>query len=534
MRTHVHPLKPIAMTLVCIGLASPAAAQFVVHPIAVSGDPAPDRPGTFFDGFNGLSLNDAGDVAIVGQTAFNVGGIWKTAGGTLALVTDSSFNEFVQLLNDGRLIHGDAARVEIFDGANVTTVAEWDQPVSSRPDLTFYQLGQVSAKAATGNFLFTALTRLTAEPNGTPLSTLLAYRNGVLEVIGRGSEPLTAVGPNYIYDMPGEVFPPGAFDMAANGDVAYVARFQLPGTDPRFPVDRGIGLFLRSAGTTVRLYMDGDLVPGTVHSERFVTFKSARIDDAGRVVFSSILKAPTVDESNRLAWYVKSSGSLNLLLRTGQPVPDLPAGTVYRALRDVSLTPTGLTFISVTNDMPDPQLGTQRLWSGPVDDLAEIVSADWLADPPGDEGDTATLIRLTDNESGQFVYQAADVVGDAYLESLRLRGVGISRRVVRVGDSLSGRTVSALLEHAINDAAEIAVHVRFDDDSDGIFLFTMIGDFDRDVDVDMGDFSTFLRCYAGQNRAPAAGCGADADFDRDGDVDVADFVLFSESYTGSL
>jgi hypothetical protein len=293
-------------------------------------------------------------------------------------------------------------------------------------------------------------------------------------------------------------------------------------------------LFVWSAGATTLLYRDGDLVPGLTGGETFQAFQNVRALDDGSVLFRAILDGPGVDEVNRAAWFVESAGGLQLLLRTGEPVPSLPAGNVYRALRDVGATPDALAFISVTNDVPDPQSGTQRIWSGPPDDLAQIVSADWLADPPGAEGDTAIVIRLTGNASGRFVYQTADIVGDALPEALYMAGEDIERRVVAVGDQIGGRTVSALLQHAINESAEVAVQLRFDDGGDGVFLFRMLGDFDRDADVDMTDFMDFIVCYAGMNVGPGPGCpdGVDADFDDDGDVDLSDYARFAQSFTG--
>jgi hypothetical protein len=506
-----------------------------MHPVAVSGDPAPDRPGAVFDAFNGLSLNDAGDVAVVAQTAFNDGGIWKTTGGILGLVTDSSFNESIFLTDDARLVHANSSRIVIYDGGTATTIAEAGQPVSVRPDLSFTSMDR-AAFNPDGSFLFKALVRRTTPPDDANPQTLFAYRNGVLELIGREGEPLTAVGPNYIYEpTSGDPFPPGTHDMAASGDVVYVALFQLPSANPNAPLDRGNGLFLRRGGTTVRLHMDGDYVPGLMHMERFAMFKQAWLDNSRQVTFGAILSGPGVDETDRLAWFTEIDGGLELLLRTGEPAPGLPAGHVYRALRDVHHTPGGLAFISVTNDVPDPQLGTQRIWNGPPDDLAQIVSADWLADPPGNEGDTATVVRLSGNAIGRFVYQTADVIGDALPESLYMAGQGVDRRIVGVGDDLGGRTVAALLQHQLNESAEVALHVRFDDGGDGVFLFAMLGDFDRDADVDMPDFMDFAACYAGMNRGPGAGCppNVDADFDDDGDVDLADYARFAQSFTGS-
>lgn len=538
MRAYFPPLGSIPVGALSLLLIVPTArSQFVVHPIAINGDPAPDRTDAFFDSFNGLSLNDGGDVAVVAQTGFNVGGIWKTTAGVLGLVADSSFNEAIHLAADGRLIHANSARIVIYDGASAVTIAEAGQLAPTRPDLTVTTLGAMTP-AAGDQFLFTAIVRATTQPfDALGPSSLWLVDGSVVRLIALGRTPVPAVGPDYIFENRGsQAFPPGTHAVADNGDVFFVALFNLPGPDPTRPLETGVGLFVDRGGVIELLYRDGDPAPGLTDGESFEAFQNVRSLDDGSVTFRAILDGPGVDETNRAAWFVESDGGLELLLRTGETVPGLPAGSVYRALRDVHATPDALAFISVTNEFADPQLGAQRIWNGPPDDLAEIVAADWLADPPGSEGDTATVIRLTGNASGRFIYQTADVIGDELPEVLHMGGQNVDRRIVGVGDEIEGRTVSALLQHAINEAAEVAVHVRFDDDGEGILLFAMLGDFDRDADVDMTDFIDFAVCYAGMNVGPGPGCPPDvnADFDGDGDVDLSDYARFAQSFTGSL
>lgn len=530
MCAHIQLLNPFVCLASFGWIAAPAVGQLVVvHSIAVTGDAAPDRAGAFFDGFNALSLNAGGDVAIVAQTGFNDGGIWQTADGTLSLVTDSSFNETIHLSDDGRLVHVNGGIIQIFNGVAVTVIAEWMQPAPTRPDVTIRTLDTATFGDA-ARFLFTASVQATTPPfDAVGPGSLWEVENGMVRAVALGGDPAPGVGPNYEFQS----FPPGTRALSGDGDIYFVAYVIVPGFPG--PTETGVGLFADRNGTIELLYRDGEPVPGLSNGETFVAFQNVQALSDGSVSFRAILDGPMVDATNRLAWFVDGAGGLELVLRTGEPAPGLPAGTNYRALRDVHFAEDGISFISVTNDMPDPQLGTQRLWSGPGDDLAEIVSADWLAEPPGMEGETATLIRLTGDDSGLFLYQTADVIGDAYIETLRLGGLPAPRRIVGVGDVIAGRVVSALLQHELNESAEIAVHLRFDDDSDGVFLFALLGDFDRDADVDMPDFLSFSQCFAGQNEPPSRGCppNVDGDFDDDGDVDVHDFGRFAQSFTGA-
>jgi hypothetical protein len=64
-----------------------------------------------------------------------------------------------------------------------------------------------------------------------------------------------------------------------------------------------------------------------------------------------------------------------------------------------------------------------------------------------------------------------------------------------------------------------------------------VADLDCDGDVDLNDFSTFSRCYAGSSvTIPPPACSsaefAESDIDGDGDVDLGDFNTFALNFTG--
>jgi len=68
-----------------------------------------------------------------------------------------------------------------------------------------------------------------------------------------------------------------------------------------------------------------------------------------------------------------------------------------------------------------------------------------------------------------------------------------------------------------------------------LFDAALVGDLDRDDDVDLTDFAAFQQCFGGAFNPPAANCvdPVFADSDGDGDVDAADFAAMSRNFTGA-
>jgi hypothetical protein len=65
---------------------------------------------------------------------------------------------------------------------------------------------------------------------------------------------------------------------------------------------------------------------------------------------------------------------------------------------------------------------------------------------------------------------------------------------------------------------------------------TILGDVDKDHDVDTHDFALFTLCFGGANAPPPDSCPESVwpDFDDDGDVDLSDYAILAAGFTGSL
>ena len=177
---------PRSYLIVCILLSGmmlgtapgPSAAQFTFTRVAATGDPAPDRPGASFGLFNGLALGNEGTLALVGETAFNHGGVWVTRPEGLRELTKSSFNEMIFVRDDGKPVRANAAEIVLYDGTTPVTIAGIELPAPGLPGTTFRQLLEVTFNP-NGNLLFGARTN----PPSSGVEGLWAYRGGSVELI---------------------------------------------------------------------------------------------------------------------------------------------------------------------------------------------------------------------------------------------------------------------------------------------------------------------------------------------------------------
>lgn len=68
-----------------------------------------------------------------------------------------------------------------------------------------------------------------------------------------------------------------------------------------------------------------------------------------------------------------------------------------------------------------------------------------------------------------------------------------------------------------------------------LFDAALVGDLDRDDDVDFTDFAAFQDCFGGAQNPPNPDCvdPVFADSDGDGDVDMSDYVVLARNFTGA-
>jgi len=153
-----------------------------------------------------------------------------------------------------------------------------------------------------------------------------------------------------------------------------------------------------------------------------------------------------------------------------------------------------------------------------------------VADPTGTDGNISADPRLTlsptpglDGNWGT----ADDDLGDLHLET--------GSPCIDAGDN--GAALPGILTDLdgllrfLNDPATVDTGLGTAPIVDIGAHEYMLGDFDRDGDIDTDDMKTFAACVSGPAVRYAGDC-ATADFDKDGDVDQSDFGFLQRCFSG--
>lgn len=124
---------------------------------------------------------------------------------------------------------------------------------------------------------------------------------------------------------------------------------------------------------------------------------------------------------------------------------------------------------------------------------------------------------------------ASRAVQDAYAG--RYEVVGVVKDIAG-GATCVRPTLNAILDNTDVDAGYQVGGAETFATLGNPFVLTVRVDFDDDSDVDLADFASFLSCFNGPARPPAASFCVRQDIDQDGDVDLADFSVFLSFFNG--
>jgi len=239
------------------------------------------------------------------------------------------------------------------------------------------------------------------------------------------------------------------------------------------------------------------LVNGNAATAKNLTM-SASFLDAG-YTYSAVLLADsssTPAAFNRSTSTVRSADTLNIWLRAGGGFVGMftPEATVPPM---IDRSPASLTSSVPQGEIPPSRSFTITNTGGGTLTYTIQEGVSWLRVEP--TSGTAT----TETDTINVRYATADLTPGTYIGT------------ITISDANAG-----------NNPQTVTVTLT-------VSPFIASGDFDRDGDVDLGDFALLQMCFNGPNRPPALPCECpDADLDDDKDVDLADFGTFQSCFNG--
>lgn len=175
---------------------------------------------------------------------------------------------------------------------------------------------------------------------GPSSTAIVKARPGRADILAAAGDP-SPLGE----DLPFIDFP-GIPDMNASGTVAFTAQV----------LDHGRGLYLIDALGTRLLVGRDDPVPGIARAQFGALGATPAINDAGQVAFRASYRVEdpqTGDESDREGVFLAHDGTIDLLVRGGDPSP--ASGLPFDEFRDPILTPDSrVIFQAVLSTLPNP------------------------------------------------------------------------------------------------------------------------------------------------------------------------------------
>jgi hypothetical protein len=135
---------------------------------------------------------------------------------------------------------------------------------------------------------------------------------------------------------------PSALALNAAGQMAFNGSVTGGGVDANN--DRGI--WLETSGSLALVVRDGTPAPGTLSGVNFqiVSSTAPALNDAGQIAFSPRLTGTGADSTNNLGIWSGAPGSLALVARSGEHVPETEEGVVFQDFDDIPSL-LGRTFI---------------------------------------------------------------------------------------------------------------------------------------------------------------------------------------------
>ncbi len=580
-------------TLTALAVLSPhhARAAVTYRTVVFTGDPSPGlEAGVSYSGGGLPSINSAGQVAFrgwlqgPGVDSTNNVGIWSEGAGNLTLVArqgehapgteaDVVFSSlsFPVLNQAGRTAFYGTLQGPGVDLTNdtgvwsnnsgaVDLIVREGQPVPGTPPGVVFNTirsdGDWSSLSPVKLPLFnsagqTAFQGFLAGPDVTIDNDAGIWSNGSgsLSLIAREGSQAPGTEPGVLFRQFGADHPP----LGDGGHTAFFARLTGPGVT-NFVNDQGI--WSDVGGTLTLLARTGDSAPGMAGGAAFNSLQRPVINGAGQIAFSG----GTLESVSGGEWefgagiWSQRSGSLSLIVKSGDPAPQTDPGVVFDGFSEVIvINGTGKTAFSALLSGPDiiPNINWHGIWVEDDDSLKMVVRlGDQAPGTPtgvvfGKDPEVASFFAPLLNNAGQVAFKAP--VTGLGIDDTNNEGIwatspnGILSLIARKGDLFDVnddpliddfRTIDFVAIHngtggeegrptSLNDAGQLAFFLAFSDGSSGVFVATIgiPGDLDGDGFVGITDLNLILANW-NQNVTPGDPLAGDST--GDGFVGIED------------
>lgn len=246
------------------------------------------------------------------------------------------------------------------------------------------------------------------------------------------------------------------FDSAnlnAAGSVVFTATLSGPGVD----ATNLLALWSEGGGALGLVARQGSQAPGTEAGVVFDFIDHPIIDDSGGAACLASLTGPGVDFTNNLGLWSSGVGGLTLVARTGSQAPGTPAGTAFSFFDNsvVLLNAAGQTgFRGILTGVGVNPTNDRGIWSQASGTLDLVIRS---GDPaPGTPAGTFFLFLLDSpvfNDLGQAAFSASLTgagVTPADNSGIWSQGGGALALVARAGDPAPGTEMGVSFDGLLN------------------------------------------------------------------------------------
>jgi hypothetical protein len=249
----------------------------------------------------------------------------------------------------------------------------------------------------------------------------------------------------------------------------------------------------------------GDQAPGTPPGVHFFgeyitlnwpppfytsAFRNADMLNNGRVMFHAHLAGPGVDATNDRGIWVGDASGIELLIREGEPVPDMPLGTAFGSIE-----------VAHHNQ------------------LSEMILAAEISGPGINDSNNRGYWRVSPDQPPELLLREGDLVAV---------GPGDVRRIdLLFFNSTSGNDDGS--PSRFNDAGQLVFRTNFTDGTQGVLVLdtsqpVLPGDYNLDGSVDSADYLEWRRSLG------LEAVGLTADGDGNGVIDPADYGVWRANF----